>query len=105
MPIYSLAGWWHTLVSVPLLLLLIFGWCWRLALWTRLLWLIARLELRLVASHPDRCAGLSFLGHSVRAFAIVALALAVIVAGRSAHMSLLGGGLPTPYFLANAACS
>ena len=98
-PIYSLAGWWHTLVSVPLLLLLIFGWFWRLALWARALWCVSRLELRLVASHPDHCAGLSFLGHSVRAFAIVALALAVIIAGRSAHVVLEGGGLPTPYFL------
>jgi hypothetical protein len=101
-PLYSLAGWWHTLVSVPLLLLLIFGWFWRLALWTRALWCVSRLELRLVASHPDHCAGLSFLGHSVRAFAIVALALAVIIAGRSAHVALEGGALPTPYFFANA---
>lgn len=100
-PHFSLAGWWHMLVSLPLLLLLIFGWLWRLALWTRLLWVMARLELRLVASHPDRCAGLSFLGQSIRAFAIVALALAVIIAGRSAHIVLTGGGLPTPNFLAN----
>jgi hypothetical protein len=102
MPRYSLAGWWHTLVSLPLLVLLILGWCWRLALWTRLLWRISRLELRLVASHPDHCAGLSFLGHSVRAFAIVAMALAVIVAGRSAHLVLAGGALPTQHFLFNA---
>jgi hypothetical protein len=99
---YSLAGWWHMLVSVPLLLLLIFGWFWRLALWTRLLWLTSRLDLRLVASHPDHCAGLGFLGHSVRAFAIVALALAVIVAGRSAHLVLAGGALPTPNVYFNA---
>jgi hypothetical protein len=102
MPRFSLAGWWHNLVSLPLLLLLILGWCWRLALWTRLLWRIARLKLRLVASHPDHCAGLGFLGHSVRAFASVALALAVIIAGRSAHVVLHGGGLPTPNFIANA---
>lgn len=103
MPRYSLAGWWHTFVSLPLLLALIFGWFWRLTLWTRLLWQISRLKLALVASHPDHCAGLSFLGHSVRAFAIVALALAVIVAGRSAHVVLEGGEFPTPYFLSNAA--
>jgi hypothetical protein len=95
-PLYSLAGWWHTLVSLPLLVILIFGWLWRLALWARLLWLISRLELRLVASHPDHCAGLSFLGESVRAFAIVALALTAIAAGRSAHIVLAGGALPTP---------
>jgi hypothetical protein len=100
-PKYSLAGWWHMLVSLPLLLILIFGWMWRLMLWARLLWLISRLELRLVASHPDRCAGLSFLGHSVRAFAVVGLALAVIMAGRSAHIVLAGGTLPTPHAYLN----
>jgi hypothetical protein len=102
-PIYSPVGWWHMLVSLPMLLVLIFGWMWRLALWARLLSFISHLELRIVASHPDHCAGLSFLGHSVRAFAIVVLALATIVAGRSAHMVLIGGALPTAHFLFNIA--
>lgn len=101
MPRLSLAAWWHTLVTLPLLLVLIFGWLWRLALWTRLLWRVSRLKLRLVASHPDHCAGVAFLGRSVRAFAIVGMALAVIVAGRSAHAVMTGGGLPTQHFLFN----
>ena len=88
-PGYSAAGWWHVLVSMPLLLVLIFGWLWRLALWARLLWLISRLDLRLIASHPDHVAGLGFVGHSLSAFSIVALALASIAAGRSAHLVLL----------------
>ncbi|HYD15434.1 MAG TPA: hypothetical protein VEA77_03445 [Hyphomicrobium sp.] len=100
-PLFSMAGWWHLLISLPLLLMLIFAWMWRLALWARLLWLVSRLDLRLVASHPDHTAGLSFLGHSLRAFAIVALALAAIAAGRSAHIVLEGGGLPTPQLAFN----
>jgi hypothetical protein len=100
-PRYSLAGWWHMLVSLPVLLILILGWGWRLILWTRLLWLISRLDLRLVASHPDHCGGLSFVGHSVRAFAIVVLAIAAIVAGRSAYLVLAGDALPTPYLYLN----
>lgn len=100
-PGYSAAGWWHVLVSLPLLLVLIFGWLWRLALWARLLWLISRLDLRLIASHPDHAAGLGFVGHSLSAFSIVALALATIAAGRSAHLVLLDGALPTPYLLFN----
>jgi hypothetical protein len=98
---YSAAGWWHVLVSLPLLLVLIFGWLWRLALWARLLWLISRLDLRLIASHPDHAAGLGFIGHSLSAFSIVALALATLAAGRSAHLVLLGGALPTPSLLFN----
>lgn len=101
-PAFSPAGWWHVLVTLPLLLILLLGWTWRLALWARLLWLIARLDLRLMASHPDRAAGLGFVGYSVRAFSIVALALATIIAGRSAHIVLLGGALPTQYVIFNS---
>ena len=74
------------------------GWIWRLALWARLLARIARLDLRLLASHPDHCAGLSFLGHSLRAFSIVALALSTIVAGRTADF-VLGARNAPPRFL------
>jgi hypothetical protein len=100
-PIFSLAGWWHVLVSLPLLLVLILGWIWRLVLWARLLWLVSRLDLRVIASHPDHAAGLSFVGHSVRAFAIVGLALATIAAGRSAHLVLVGGTVPTVHLAFN----
>lgn len=81
----SPAGWWHALVSVPLLLALIYGWLWRLYLWARFLWAMSRLELRLVASHPDRAGGLGFLGYSLRAFALVAIALGALVAGTVAN--------------------
>jgi hypothetical protein len=101
-PGFSAAGWWHILISLPLLLVLIFGWLWRLALWARLLWLISRLDLRLVASHPDRVAGLGFVGHSLRAFSVVGLALAAIAAARSARLVLDGAHLPTPYLVFNA---
>jgi hypothetical protein len=99
---FSLAGWWHVLVSLPLLIILMFGWVWRFVLWARLLWQIARLDLHLIASHPDRSAGLCFLGQSLRAFAPVALAITIIAAGRSANVVLAGGGLPTPNIVFNA---
>jgi hypothetical protein len=100
-PVYSPAGWWHSLVSLPLLLALIFGWIWRLALWSRLLWLIARLRLHLVASHPDRAGGLGFVGHSLEALSIVGLALTTIAAGRSASFVLSTGTIPTPNLFLN----
>ena len=100
-PVFSPAGWWHMLVSLPLLLVLILGWLWRLALWSRLLWLISRLDLRLVASHPDHAAGLGFLGQSLRAYAPVAMAIAAVAAGRSAHLVLTGSGMPTPQLMLN----
>ena len=101
-PFYSLAGWWHMLVSLPLLLVLLLSWLARFVLWVRLLWLISRLKLRLVASHPDHAGGLGFVGHSVRAFSGVALAIAAIAAGYSAHMILVGGSLPTSQIIFDA---
>jgi hypothetical protein len=98
---YSLAGWWHLLVSLPLLLVLIFSLLWRLVLWTRLLRSISRLDLQLVASHPDHAAGLGFVGHSTRAFSTAALALMTIVAARAAHLVLTGGHLTTSNLLFN----
>lgn len=57
----SAAGWWFALVSLPLLLTLLLGWVWRLALWTRFLYGLARLDLELVPAHPDRAAGIGFI--------------------------------------------
>lgn len=79
------AGWWHVLVSLPLLLILVLGWLWRMFLWARFLWLISRLNLRLLPAHPDRAAGLRFVGYSVNAQAPFAVALSVIAAGMIAN--------------------
>jgi hypothetical protein len=79
--VFSPAGWWAALVSLPLLVLLELGWVWRLCLWTRFLWLMSRLDLRLVAAHPDHAAGLKFVEHSLRAFLPLELVLGVLVAG------------------------
>jgi hypothetical protein len=98
----SLAGWWHVLVCLPMLLVLMIGWMWRLAVWAWLLWRIGQLDLRLVASHPDHAAGLGFVGYSARAFQILAFAFAAMLAGRSANSVLQGGNLPTQALEFNA---
>jgi len=82
---YSPAGWWNLLVSLPLLLVLLLGWIWRLLLWTRLLWLISRLDLHLLVSHPDHAGGLMFAAYSVRAWVLPALVPGVVVAGTIAN--------------------
>jgi hypothetical protein len=90
-PYHSLAGWWEALVSLPILLALIFGWFWRLFLWSRFLWLVSRMNLKLVATHPDLRGGLGFVGHSLRALSPVALAFGSIVAGTAADSVLKHG--------------
>ena len=78
---YSAAGWWALLVSLPMLLIFQLGWFWRLVLWYRMLWLISRLDLHLLAAHPDRAAGLLFVGFSLRTWALPALAISLTAAG------------------------
>ncbi len=85
---FSAAGWWDTLVSAPLLVLLLLGWLWRFALWTRFLWLMSRLDLRLISSHPDQSGGLAFVGMSLQPLSIVAFVLGTIIAGAVANRVL-----------------
>jgi hypothetical protein len=82
---FSWAGWWHILVSIPLSLILLFGWLWRLFLWGLLLWRLSRLDLHLVPAHPDLCGGLQFVGSSLRAFPPLSFALGAVVAGGIAN--------------------
>jgi hypothetical protein len=91
-------------VSVPLLMILLLGWLWRLALWAHFLCLISRLDLRLVPAHPDRAAGLAFLGQSVRAFTIIGLAIASVVAGRLANVVLHYGTVGMAELAGAAVC-
>jgi len=62
----SWAGLWRTFVSQPLYVVLVLMWLWRAAVWAIFLRGVSRLELRLVASHPDRMAGLRFVMASLR---------------------------------------
>jgi hypothetical protein len=88
---YSWAGWWHALVSVPVALVLLLGWLWRLLIWGLFLFRVSRLDLRLVAAHPDLVGGLQFVGLSVRAFLLLSFAISTTVAGGVAYRVLYVG--------------
>ena len=80
----SFAGWWYVLVSLPLLLVLFFSWLWRVFLWSRFLIKVARLNLCLIAAHPDKTSGLKFLNTSLFAFSPLAFTIGVVAAGAAA---------------------
>ena len=90
----SPAGWWHALVSLPLLLLIFFVWIWRLALWTRFLFLMSRLDLRLIAAHPDRVGGLKFVSSSLRGFRLISFGCGAVVAGSILNRQVHQGSQP-----------
>lgn len=96
----SAAGWWGLLVSLPILLVLLLGWLWRIFLWATLLWRISRMDLRLVASHPDRAAGLGFVSHSVLAFVPLSLAVGILFAGPVANKVWNAGAALSDYRVA-----
>ncbi len=76
----SPAGWWYALGSLlPSFLLL--RWIWRYLVWCWLLQRVSRLDLQVVATHPDRTAGLAFVIFGHGAFAQLAFAVSCLVAG------------------------
>lgn len=87
----SLAGWWLACVSLPLFQFLLLRWYWRLFIWSRFLWHVSRIELRLIPTHPDRCGGLGFLALVRVAFAPFLFAQGVLLAGMIADRIFFGG--------------
>lgn len=76
----TLPGWWTLLVGMPLFWFLLGRWLWRFYTWGRLLGNIAQCDLRLVATHPDRCCGLSFIGKYPSTYVLFVFALSTVVA-------------------------
>lgn len=87
----SAASWWHQFVSLPIVMLLLLSWLWRLCLWARFLWKVSRLDLLLIPSHPDGAAGLKFIGLSLEALVLPAFALSSVIAGPLANRMVHGG--------------
>jgi hypothetical protein len=90
-PHLSAAGWWCTLVSQPIFMGLIGLFLCRVLLWARLLFHVARMDLQLVASHPDRLGGLRFMFGPVRGFSVLAFAIGAVGAGGIAEDMIFYG--------------
>ncbi len=81
------AGWWHMLVSLPLLYFFLLRWLLVLISWARFLYLVSRIPLELTPTHPDHTGGLGFLGWGLASFAAVLMATsAVFSAGFAAEI-------------------
>jgi hypothetical protein len=87
----SPAGWWLMCVSLPLFQFLLLRWYFRIAIWTRFLWQVSRIELNLMPLHPDRCGGLGFLSTLIHAFSPLLLAQGVLLAGMIADKIFFAG--------------
>jgi hypothetical protein len=85
------AGYWYVFVSVPIFQFILLRWYLRFFIWFRFLWQVSRMNLHLVPTHPDRAAGLSFLGKSTYAFGPLLFAQGALLAGVIATKVLYGG--------------
>jgi hypothetical protein len=77
----SPAGWWFVFVSLPIFQFTLVRWYFRMFIWMRFLWQVARCRLDLVPTHPDRVGGLGFLSSTVIAFAPLLAAHGTLLAG------------------------
>jgi hypothetical protein len=87
----TLAGWWHTLVSLPILFFFLLRWMWIFLLWAAFLFKVSRLDLELTPTHSDRAGGLGFIGWGMVSFALVLMAVSGVVSAGFADAILHRG--------------
>jgi hypothetical protein len=85
------AGYWYVFVSIPVVQFILLRWYVRLFIWFRFLWHVSRINIRLIPTHPDRSAGLGFLGKSAYAFGPILFAQGAMLAGLVATRVLYKG--------------
>jgi hypothetical protein len=85
------AGYWYVFVSLPIVQFILLRWYLRLVVWYRFLWQVSRIDLHLVPTHPDRAAGLAFLGKSAYVFGPILFAQGAMLAGLVAGRVLYRG--------------
>jgi hypothetical protein len=93
----SPAGYWYVFISRPLFQFIFIRWYFRVFIWARFLWQSSRLELNLIPTHPDRAAGLGFLGASSAAFAPLLTAHGALLAGLMANQIFFAGAKLTDF--------
>jgi hypothetical protein len=85
------AGYWYVFVSIPILQFVLLRWYLRIFIWYRFLWQVSRMNLNLISTHPDHCAGMAFLGKSEYAFGPLLFAQGAMLAGVVASRVLYRG--------------
>ncbi|MFL6466954.1 MAG: hypothetical protein ACJ72Z_03255 [Pyrinomonadaceae bacterium] len=88
---YALAAYWYAFVSLPILQFLIYRWFLRMFNWSRFLYRVSKLDLKLLPTHPDRAGGIGFIGENQRFFSFIAFALGVVFSGAFANEILYDG--------------
>jgi len=75
----TLAGWCYILLSVPIYQFFLFRWAIRLGNWAVFLFRVSRLDLEVVPTHPDRAAGLGFVGQVLAPTSVIIMAASSVL--------------------------
>jgi hypothetical protein len=84
-PSLGFGGWWYVYVGRPIFIVLLLGWLWRVILLGIALKRIAKLDLAIVPTHPDRAGGLGFVERFPAGFSLVVFVNAMVLASGWAH--------------------
>lgn len=87
----TMAGYWLALVSVPAFQFVVLRWYMQFLIWFGFLFRVSRLNLHLSTLHPDRAAGLGFVGGSSLVFAPLLFAHSALLSGQIASRVLYNG--------------
>ena len=98
----TLAGYWMTLVSVPVYQFFLIRWYARIVVWCIFLWRVSKLDLNLIATHSDRAGGIGFLAKTAWAFVYFLLAQGTQLSGYIAGRVVNHGQDPTGFKLVMA---
>jgi hypothetical protein len=93
----TLAGWWYLLFAAPFFRFLLFRWIWRFSIWVRFLRQAARLDLKVMPTHPDLAGGLGFLGRVQLGFGLVVFAISTVFSAQLAQL-VVHRGVPLAGF-------
>jgi len=85
------AGYWLAFVSIPLFQFILLRWYMRILIWFLFLMRVSFLNLHLLPAHPDRAAGIGFLGRSTYAFGPLLFAQGALLSSQIASRIFFNG--------------
>jgi hypothetical protein len=87
----TMAGYWLAFVSVPVFQFILLRWYMQFLIWFWFLFRVSHIKLHLPALHPDRAAGIGFVGKSTLGFAPLLFAQSALLSGQIAGRIFYNG--------------
>jgi hypothetical protein len=88
---FTAAGWWIAVISLPIFTYSWLRWVWKVGVWTRFLYHVSRLRLRLYPAHPDRMGGLGCLSDVQTSFALLLFGTGILFSAATWYKVMIEG--------------